>query len=73
MKNTLSGATLVLFAVNCSFTIMEKLYHLLIWTHPIKTRFVFLSCIVAAKFQMITPNKVIQIAAGYCIMFPVEL
>ena len=73
MKNTLSGATLVLFAVNCSFTIMEKLYHLLIWTHPIKTRFGFLSCIVAAIFLMITPIKVILIAAGCCFLFPVEL
>ena len=71
MKNTLSGATLVLFAANLSFSVMEKLYHLCIWTHPVKTRFFLMNCIILAIFAMIIPLRVILFLVGCCVLFPV--
>ena len=64
MKNTLSGATLVLFAANLCLTLTEKVYHLALWTHPEKTRFLLVLCIVGAI-------KLILILFGCCVLFPV--
>lgn len=71
MKNTLSGATLVLFAANLCLTFTEKVYHLALWTHPEKTRFLLVLCIVGAIFSMVVPFKLILILFGCCVLFPV--
>ena len=71
MKNTLSGATLVLFAANLCLTLTEKVYHLVLWTHPEKTRFLLVLCIVGAIFSMVVPFKLILILFGCCVLFPV--
>ena len=73
MKNTLSGATLVLFASNLGLTFTEKVYHLALWTHPEKTRFLLVLCIVGAIFSMVIPFKLILILFGCCVLFPVVL
>lgn len=73
MKNTLSGATLVLFAANLGFSVTEKIYHLALWTHPEKTRFLLVLCIVGAVFSMVIPFKLLLFAFGCCVLFPVAV
>lgn len=73
MKNTLSAATLVLFAANLFCTMSEKLYHLFLWTHPAKTRYFMFLCLMLTVFSMVIPVKVILILLGCCFLFPVFL
>ena len=73
MKNTLSGATLILFAANLGFVVTEKLYHLLIWTHPEKTRFFLIMCILVCVLFMVIPIRLLLIALGVCFLLPVDM
>lgn len=63
----------MLFAANLCFSVMEKLYHLCIWTHPVKTRFFLMNCIILAIFAMVIPLRVILFVVGCCVLFPVGM
>ena len=73
MKNSLSAATLMMFVANLGFTVIEKTYHLLVWTNPEKTRFLLIICILITVFFMIIPIRIVLIAIGLAVLLPVSV
>ena len=61
----------MMFVANLGFTVIEKTYHLLIWTNPEKTRFLLIVCILVTVFFMIIPLRIVLIAAGLAVLLPV--